>query len=634
MTIPVPTQDSPRAFTLGPTQPSVGATVIRMFLAALIGGGAGLAGWFLFEHTNFPSFNTSYVLMALRTATIALLVVATIGIFWMQSRRAGSRVWGVVATVWAYLAPAGLVAASLTLPMSATKLYLHGISGDQSFRTEFLTRMTENPGWNDMAYAGLPSFYPAGWFLPGGLFARLMGLPGWEAYKPWAIVSLSAAATVLIPIWHRLTGSLGRSVLFTLVSTRVMLEYCADEPYAAVIALAVVPALIVAWRGVRGSVPGLVFTALFLGFSAMSYTLFTGVNALIVVAFGVAWAYKTRSWAPILRVVAVGVSSLALASIIWGPYLLQLATQPHDLPSIAQRYLPEAGTAFYAPFTQFKISGLVSIVGVVWLVLCRRQREAQAIWAGLAGYYGWSWLSMLVTVKGTTLLGFRLESCINELLLLAGVFGLFEAWKRAPEWGQWARQAVPVAMTLLSVYAVLGATFLSDPVMDYINNSYSDTDGYGQRSDRLSAGEAKYYGEIVEFIDEQGFTNKGETQVLTDQQPFLAYFPYLGWQAMTPHYANPLGQFSERNEEIRRWSEITDPTQMRQTMEQGQWGMPDVIIFRGKVTASRWSLTLVDDIYPAYDNIRATKVNFVAGAFEGWALKQVGPFVVAVRPAS
>ena len=51
-----------------------------------------------------------------------------------------------------YLAPTALVIASLAIPLAATRLYLDGVSVDQAFRTQFLTRMADQLGWNDMAY--------------------------------------------------------------------------------------------------------------------------------------------------------------------------------------------------------------------------------------------------------------------------------------------------------------------------------------------------------------------------------------------------------------------------------------------------------------------------------------------------
>ena len=49
---------------------------------------------------------------------------------------------------------------TLAMPLGATKLYLFGISVDQQFRTEYMTRLADSITPHDMTYIGLPPFYP------------------------------------------------------------------------------------------------------------------------------------------------------------------------------------------------------------------------------------------------------------------------------------------------------------------------------------------------------------------------------------------------------------------------------------------------------------------------------------------
>jgi len=55
-----------------------------------------------------------------------------------------------------------------------------------------------------MTYAGLPAFYPPGWFWVGGRIAALTGTPAWETFKPWAITSITIAIAVALVLWWRL----------------------------------------------------------------------------------------------------------------------------------------------------------------------------------------------------------------------------------------------------------------------------------------------------------------------------------------------------------------------------------------------------------------------------------------------
>ena len=51
---------------------------------------------------------------------------------------------------------------TLAMPLGATKLYLFGISVDQQFRTEYLTRLTDTAALHDMTYLGSAAVLPAG----------------------------------------------------------------------------------------------------------------------------------------------------------------------------------------------------------------------------------------------------------------------------------------------------------------------------------------------------------------------------------------------------------------------------------------------------------------------------------------
>ena len=218
-----------------------GATVAAILLAALAGAVATLAGWLVLRAVSLPAFNTSMVTRALATAGTVVVVAAVVVLcaLWIRERdtdadktgantgadtdnpRPRWRTWLTVAVT--YLAPAGLVLTSTGVPLSATRLYLDGLQADQSFRTQFLTRMTQTAHLADMNYWDLPSYYPSAWFWGGGRLANLLGLPGWEVYQPWALVSIAAAACALVPVWQRLTGSLPQGAAIALVITSIML---------------------------------------------------------------------------------------------------------------------------------------------------------------------------------------------------------------------------------------------------------------------------------------------------------------------------------------------------------------------------------------------------------------------------
>jgi len=126
---------------------------------------------------EWPAYNSSNQLHALTTVgqfgCLAGLLVS--GLLYRRGRR-----WLAKAAATVFLSAFSVV--TLAMPLGATKLYLFGISVDQQFRTEYLTRFADSPELRDMTYFGLPPFYPPGWFWIGGRLAALTGTPAWEMF--------------------------------------------------------------------------------------------------------------------------------------------------------------------------------------------------------------------------------------------------------------------------------------------------------------------------------------------------------------------------------------------------------------------------------------------------------------------
>ena len=216
---------------------------------ALVVSGAGLA---VISRVDWPAFNSSNVATALTTTgQVAAIVI----LFDRGGRCSRTGKAGRLVKPLSWVGISSFAAVTLAMPLGATKLYLFGISVDQQFRTEYLTRLTDSPRLADMTYADLPPYYPAGWFWLGGRYASLTGQPGWEAYKPWAIISIAVAATIAMVLWQRMIRT-DRAIAVTLASTVLTLMYVSPEPYAAVLVVVGAPMLITILHGLRsGSRP-------------------------------------------------------------------------------------------------------------------------------------------------------------------------------------------------------------------------------------------------------------------------------------------------------------------------------------------------------------------------------------------
>ncbi|WP_051026448.1 arabinofuranosyltransferase [Nocardia higoensis] len=237
---------------LRPLVRQAGGAAGEAAIAVLVAAVVAAIGLVAFSLVQWPAFNASNVTRALTTvgqvAAAAMLVAA---IVLVRMRRAR---WIAKLLSWAGIS--AFVTVTIGMPLAATKLYLFGVSVDQEFRTEYLTRLTDSPALRDMTYADIPPFYPAGWFWIGGRFGDALGLAGWESFKPYAIVSLAVAAALALVLWTWLVRA-DWAIAVAAATTAVTLAYASPEAYSAVIVLLLGPTLLLAWGALHRPAPEL-----------------------------------------------------------------------------------------------------------------------------------------------------------------------------------------------------------------------------------------------------------------------------------------------------------------------------------------------------------------------------------------
>jgi len=586
------------------------------------------------SRVEWPAYNSSNQLHALTTVGQfgCLAGILATGWIWRRGRRLLAKAAAVV-----FLSAFAVV--TLAMPLGATKLYLYGISVDQQFRTEYLTRLTDTAGPHDMTYYGLPPFYPPGWFWLGGRLAALTGMPAWEVFKPWAIISITIAVVLAFVLW----ASMVRFEYALIVSTATAaaaLAYSPTEPYAAIIAVLLPAVFVLAWSGLRGGTrnggwAAVIGVGIFLGIAALFYTLLFGYAAFTLAVMGVLLAVARRRLEPLLRLVVIAVISGAIALLGWGPYLwAALHGQPAD-SGTAQHYLPEAGASLEFPMLRFTLLGALCMLGTLWLVWrARSSTRAGALTVAVLAVYAWSLLSMLRTLVGTTLLSFRLEPTLTILLTAAGAFGFIEVTRAlaARVRPENARRVVAAAATVGAIGALTFSQDIPDVLRSDIVVAYTDTDGYGQRADRRPPGAEQYYREIDTKIRETTGLPRDETVLLTADYSFLSYYPYYGFQGLTSHYANPLAQFDQRAAAVENWATLTTADQFIASLDNLPWKPPTVFLMR-RGANDAYTLRLASDVYPNQPNVRRYHVALDKALFDDprFDVSTVGPFVLAIR---
>jgi galactan 5-O-arabinofuranosyltransferase len=638
------------------------ATLGQMALAVMVAVLVAVMSLNAIGRVNWPAYNSSNQLHALTTVGQFACLAGLLAAGWAW-RRGGPAGWGhlplagqseatrgryrLLAHGAALVFLSAFSVVTLAMPLGATKLYLFGISVDQQFRTEYLTRLTDTAGPHDMTYADLPPFYPPGWFWIGGRISALTGIPAWEMFKPWAIISITIAAVMAFVLWAKMVR-FEYALIVATATTAAALAYSPTEPYAAIIAVLLPAILVLAWSGLRGSTrppqagstptggwAAVIGVGIFLGFAATFYTLLLAYSAFTLVIMAVVVAWSRRSLEPLLRLAVVAVIAGAIALLAWLPYLLAAIGGSPANSGTAQHYLPSDAAQLPFPMLHFTLLGALCMVGTLWLVVnARSSTRAGALAIGVLAVYAWSLLSMLTTLVGTTLLSFRLQPTLTVLLTAAGAFGFVEGTLAlARRYNPGTGRRIVVAGAALGV---IGALTFSQDIPDVLRSdiavAYTDTDGTGQRADRRPPGAEKYYREIDAKITAATGRPRNETVVLTADYSFLSYYPYYGFQGLTSHYANPLAQFDKRAAAIEGWSKLTTADQFVASLDKLPWKPPTVFLMRPGANDT-YTLRLASDVYPNQPNVRRYQVALDSALFDDarFAVSTIGPFVLAIR---
>lgn len=617
------------------------AALGQMALAALVAVAVAVASLIAISGVQWPAFPSSNQLHALTTVgQVGCLagLVAT-GWVWRRGHRLIAQLGGLVFV-------SAFTVVTLGMPLGATKLYLFGISVDQQFRTEYVTRLADSPALRDMTYLGLPPFYPPGWFWIGGRAAALSGTPAWEVFKPWAITSIAIAVAVALVLWWRMVR-FEYALIVTAATAAVTLAYGSPEPYSAMITVLLPPMLVLTWSGLRaadrpdasgragwGAVIG---AGIFLGWTATWYTLLFGFSAFAIGLMalwlaGVRWHRDGVKAAldPLRRLAVIAGIAVVIGCTTWLPFLVRAARSPISNTGGAAHYLPADGAELTFPMLQFTLLGVVAMIGTLWLVVrARSSVRAGALAIGVLAIYLWSLLSMLTTLARVTLLSFRLQPTLSVLLVAAGAFGFLEATLALKPRG---RAIVPVAGAIGLTAAIAFSQDIPDVLRPDLTIGYTDTDGNGQRGDRRPPSAEKFYATIDHDITQVTGKPRDQTVVMTADYSFLSFYPYWGFQGLTSHYANPLAQFDLRAGQIDKWSKLKTADELIHALDACPWPPPTVFLMRRGANGN-YTLRLAEDVYPNQPNVRRYTVDLRGALFDSprFDVRSVGPFVLAIR---
>ncbi|MTD59543.1 arabinofuranosyltransferase [Amycolatopsis pithecellobii] len=577
-------------------------------------------------------------LVNLASAVILLVLFGLLATGW-ATRWAS---WVKLAGVWTALA--AFTTLLPAVPLQATRFFLGGSSVDNTFRLQYLERMAAGSSLADMNYHGIAPYYPGGWFWLGGRFANLLGWDGWAAYKPYSIMWLALASVVAFVLWS-LVVSRRLALLASIVTVFAgLLTAAVDEPYAWPTTAWLPPIAVLAWLVFRrrGRVPAwpLVLIGLFLGFSAITYTLHLALGVVLVVVLavvaGVLDVVRGEAAGPtvkrlFLRLVVIGVVTLVLSLVTWGPFILAGGLGE---PNVAAHFLPESSATFPTPFEPTSVFGFLCLAGLVWLVLrARRSEVAFPLLVVTALVYVWFGLSTLALVLHTTLLAFRFIVTVNTVLAIAGVFAAVDLLRLVPRMFR-DRRAVLVTGFVLAFAAALSLAQSSvKATASLVQTAESDyyADGYNAKGQHDLSQDGAWTGELISTIDQLSGRPQTGNIVFSAYDRLLSFAPYWVFQQTTPHYANPLAEYAKRNGEIKYWAASANPAELTDRLAKSPYEPPNVFVFRDD--DGKYAAYLASDSFPQASPVAVEKIDFEPSLFDspGFVHRKVGPFTVVAR---
>jgi galactan 5-O-arabinofuranosyltransferase len=631
---------------------SVGRVVAELVLAVVVAALVSVVlQWVVGRpHIAFPT-NAATALSTLGTTSVLL----ALGWLILRHRHQGAR-WSWWASVGSWAGLSTLVTLALAFPLAGTRYYFGGISIDQLFRTQYLTRMASSPALSDMNYLGLPPYYPAGWFWLGGRFANLIDKPAWAAFKPYAITTVAVTAAVCFVLWSVVL----RRHLALLVSAATAVGVAltagsATEPYSWMIAAWLPPVVVIAHHALRAGLAegepaehrhrwSLVGVGVYVGAAGAVYTLYFGFAVFVLVLTGVSvvateWlagrGWRAAARVVLLRLLVVGAASLPLMLLVWGPYLV--ASVAHGMPTgAAPRYLPADSAVFPTPMLQPSLFGALAMVGTGWMLLTAYRDERARTLLVIAGCgYVWYALSTLALLRHTTLLAFRVQVPLNAVFAAAGVLGLVELARQVGRLlrDEQRRRAGIAAVILGFVVAVDPTQNTSNRLAEAIYPAYHDYYPTGATALAQSSpdDQGHYNQQLSDTIHRLTARAPQDVVLLSTYNDVLAFEPYRGFQQSTAHYANPLAEYDARRGEVASWAQAHDPGDLLHRLDTNRHRAPDVFVFRPQPDGLHMSLTR--DQFPASPNVATYDVVFPQRLFDSphFVKQDIGPFVVVAR---
>lgn len=564
---------------------------------------------------------------ALETFVIVVVVVG-MGAVWIARRR--GEAWD------ADLMPGlvGAVGVFVLLGMlHGTPWGPNGLSGDQSFRTEFITRFASSWQTADYTYADLPAFYPPAYFWVLGRLAATIGLEPWRIVKYGAVISAALVPLVTYLLWRLLVSDRVAGVISIL--PLVIAIYLA--PYLWLVAFAIVPWWVLVIRGAHG-VPGgaspfllgVLGGLLFLSYYYYFFVVGIGVVTYVVVQVASRSEIRHR-----LRFISVVLGVSALVSMAyWLPLTVSILTV-EGAQSLANDYFAPNHALPDVPYTTVTAFAALSLLGAIHLVVTWRSLTSRAL-IYLLGAIIALWVFGFVTaIAGFPLVPVRSLTLIPIILMASGVIAAFDICRLTAR--RVSRQSGRRVWTSFALVGALFATLAGRTFVASVADGGSITAAHGTPLPNgslppyapASARPADVSANKIRDTIDRGYVGTTPPVVLSTRADVLALNTYHGFNQWQVYYAHPASQFRKRVAFLHELAVLDDPARFAELSAVNSYDEINAFVLRdgGEYLVLQYQ----EENFP--NGYKLESIEFPRRLFDErmFEVTDLGPYVVVVR---
>jgi len=555
-------------------------------LTVLLGMGLLFVTWTALINTPRTASTMPYVGVWVHL----FLVLYMAGMLWLLTSKLSPRLRTNSILLWLGL----FFFAILTIRLKDTPFTVGGINGDARFYTTYVTKMAAYPGYGDMFYKDLPSFYPPLYYFLVGLVADWLNIEPFRVMKYALLTTVVVLPFVTAWLWRRIVDE--RIAAAVALCMLVFPDWFKPNEWLALALFvpwwlhwvdnitAYTPTTRMArwrwWLG-GGLLGALIFQLYF-------FWLFVGGTTLLAKVGW--WLYCRRTDRQLRRQLTNSVVMLSLTALFsspfWLPYLLSMITAASAQP-LQNRFFGASKTPLPLYFFQDNWQSVVYLGGLIYLLVAAQfDSVARGLRWLVAGFTLWVGLGYVAILIDMPLLTFRSYPILAYLLGAGAFLGLFRLWQNSPQLAtRWPK--IPwrlCATTLLLLVVLLFANTVTlelleqDNVQDAVAATYPANELAA--FDQLTSG--NYHDRVV-------FVTDSYRSILF----FRPIYSFLAWSA---HFSHPAGSFHRRVDFLHKVAALHDPLLFAQALSHNRYDQIDYWLLRQE--EAYWHFSFVDDNFP------------------------------------